>query len=144
MTFGLTQPETIEGEPVEANWPLTVRQAAKFLGKRVSRCRVVTSELPFKDLMRRKFDALRLGERPRNIARMIQLRDNRVEDTAAAAAVQLKAAIALEPPEPRPSVTVNVNQQTNVAAISPGYVIRLPAQRAHQPEALPALSRDSN
>jgi hypothetical protein len=35
----------------------------------------------------------------------------------------------IEGSEGKAGVVVNVNQQTNVAAITPGYVIRLPASR---------------
>jgi hypothetical protein len=42
--------------------------------------------------------------------------------------VRLKAISVIEGNEGKGGVVVNVNQQTNVAAITPGYVIRLPAK----------------
>jgi hypothetical protein len=39
--------------------------------------------------------------------------------------VRIKAVQAIEGSDGKASVTVDVNQQTNVAAIQPGYVIRL-------------------
>jgi hypothetical protein len=44
--------------------------------------------------------------------------------------VRLKAIQVIEGNEGKGGVVVNVNQQTNVAAITPGYLIRLPASRA--------------
>ena len=41
--------------------------------------------------------------------------------------MRLKAIQAIEGTSDKASVTVNVNSQTNVAAIAPGYIIRLPA-----------------
>jgi hypothetical protein len=42
--------------------------------------------------------------------------------------VRIKAVQAIEGNEGKGGVVVNVNQQTNVATIAPGYVIRLPAR----------------
>lgn len=142
MTFGLSQPEEIEGVIVDANWPLTVRQAAKFLGKRVSGCRDMSQEIPFKDLMREKLIALRNGERARNLARAVAIRDNPGEGLAADRTVQLKAIGVIEGTEGKAGVVVNVNQQNNtIGAINPGYVIRLPSLSA-SPVA-PAIAHDS-
>jgi hypothetical protein len=50
--------------------------------------------------------------------------------------VRLKAIQVIEGPAEKANVVVNVSQQTNVASITPGYVIRLPASRA---EAAPVI-----
>jgi hypothetical protein len=43
--------------------------------------------------------------------------------------VRLKAIGVIEGNEGKGGVVVNVNQNTNVATIQPGYVIRLPASK---------------
>jgi hypothetical protein len=67
----------------------------------------------------------RIANRP--TLRLIQIRDDPGEDSAADRTVRLKAIQVIEGNEGKGGVVVNVNQQTNVAAIQPGYVIRLPA-----------------
>ena len=58
----------------------------------------------------------------------IAIRDDKGDGSAATKTVQLKACQFIEGPPDKAGVTVNVNQQTTVAATSPGYVIRLPAK----------------
>jgi hypothetical protein len=53
--------------------------------------------------------------------------------------LRVRAVAAIEGVDHRASVTVNVNQQTNVAAITPGSVIRLPAKAG---DALPAIGQE--
>jgi hypothetical protein len=53
--------------------------------------------------------------------------------------VRLKAIQVIEGNEGKGGVVVNVNQQTNVAAITPGYVIRLPAKSVTD---LPAIEQE--
>jgi hypothetical protein len=59
----------------------------------------------------------------------IEIRDDEADGSAATKTVRLKAIQVIEGNE-MPGLVVNVNTQTNVAAITPGYVIRLPASRA--------------
>jgi hypothetical protein len=52
--------------------------------------------------------------------------------------VRLKACQFIEGTPDGAGVTVNINQTSNVATISPGYVIRLPASKARAIEQEPA------
>jgi hypothetical protein len=60
---------------------------------------------------------------------IFKIRDDEGDESAATKTVRLKAIQVIEGSEGKAGVVVNVNQQTNVAAITPGYVIRLPASR---------------
>jgi hypothetical protein len=73
----------------------------------------------------------------RNLQTLIEIRDDPGEGFAADRTVRIKAVQAIEGTEGKASVTVNVNQQTNVAAITPGYVIRLPAIASPNAPSLP-------
>ena len=74
---------------------------------------------------RELLDGERKAELARNLETLIQIRDDPGENSAADRTVRLKAIQVIEGSDGKASVTVNVNQQTNVAAIQPGYVIRL-------------------
>jgi hypothetical protein len=52
--------------------------------------------------------------------------------------VRLKAIGVIEGNEGKAGVVVNVNQTSNVASITPGYAIRLPASKARAIEQEPA------
>ena len=58
----------------------------------------------------------------------ITIRDDPGENLAADRTVRLKAIQVIEGNEGKAGVVVNVNQTSNVASITPGYVIRLPAR----------------
>jgi hypothetical protein len=73
-------------------------------------------------------DGKRSAELARNLMTAIEIRDDPGEGFAADRTVRFKAVQAIEGRPDGASVTVNVNQQTNVATITPGYVIRLPAR----------------
>jgi hypothetical protein len=79
----------------------------------------------FSTLRRELLDGKRKAELARNLETLIQIRDDPGENLAADRTVRIKAVQAIEGSDGKASVTVNVNQQTNVAAIQPGYVIRL-------------------
>jgi hypothetical protein len=64
-----------------------------------------------------------------NLHTAIQIRDDDGDGSAAIRTVRLKACAFIEGTPDEAGVVVNVNQQTNVAQITPGYVIRLPAPR---------------
>jgi hypothetical protein len=101
------------------------------MGYRLKRACTYLDHLPEFNAYRAKLlKGRRESEEARNLATAIEIRDNPGEGLPADRAVQLKAIAAIEGTDKAPAVTVNVNQQTNVAAISPGYVIRLPASRA--------------
>jgi hypothetical protein len=126
--YGLPGEETILGKTVPAHWPLTLEQAAKFVGYRLKRARTYLDHHPeFKAYAGELLQARRKAEMARNLTTAIAIRDDPGENFAADRTVRLKAIQVIEGRGDGPNVTVNVNQQTNVAAIRPGYVIRLPA-----------------
>jgi hypothetical protein len=138
MVEGLPNEETILGSHVSAGWPLTLEQAARFMGYRLKRARNVLDANPaFNSYRSKLLEARRRAEQPRNLVTAIAIRDDAGDATAATKTVRLKAAAFIEGND-KPGVNVIVNNQTNIAAISPGYVIRLPAQRqASAPGSLP-------
>jgi hypothetical protein len=69
----------------------------------------------------------------------IAIRDDEGENLAADRTVRLKAIQVMEGSEGKGGVVVNVNQTSNVASITPGYVIRLRASRA---EGAPMIEHD--
>jgi hypothetical protein len=129
---GLTRTEaqiaylTVYGLPQ----PRTLVQAAKDCGYRIKRARNYLDALPaFNEYRRRLLKERRQSEQARNLATLIQIRDDPGEGKAADRTVQLKAVAAIEGADGKaPSVTVNVSQQTNTLVA--GYVIRLPARPA--------------
>jgi hypothetical protein len=129
MVYGLPHEETILGKVVKPDWPLTLEQAAKFVGYRLKRARTHLDNLPeFATHRRQLLDGKRKAEMARNLQTLIEIRDDPGEGFAADRTVRIKAVQAIEGTEGKTSVTVNVNQQNNVATITPGYVIRLPAK----------------
>jgi hypothetical protein len=127
VTFGLPADETIDGKLVRADWPLTLEQAARFVGYRCKKARNYLDNLPeFSTYRRQLLEGRRNAEKPRNLQTLIEIRDDPGEGFAADRTVRVKAVAAIEGRHDGASVTVNVNQQTNVATIQPGYVIRLP------------------
>jgi hypothetical protein len=138
VTFGLPADETIDGKLVKADWPLTLEQAARFVGYRCKKARNYLDNLPeFSTYRRELLEGRRKSEAPRNLQTLIEIRDDPGEGFAADRTVRIKAVQAIEGTEGKASVTVNVNQQTNVAAITPGYVIRLPALTSPNGPSLP-------
>ena len=93
------------------------------------RARSYLADLPAFNVYRRQLlKERRESEHARNLATAIAIRDDEGDGSAATKTVQLKACAFIEGPPDKGGVVVNVNQQTNVAAISPGYVIKLPAK----------------
>jgi hypothetical protein len=133
MVYGLPHEETILGKLVKPDWPLTLEQAAKFVGYRLKRARAHLDTLPeFSTHRRQLLDGKRKAEMARNLETLIRIRDDEGENLAADRTVRIKAVQAIEGTDGKASVTVNVHQQTNVAAITPGYVIRL-GKFSHEP-----------
>jgi hypothetical protein len=140
VTFGLPTDETIDGKLVKADWPLTLEQAARFVGYRCKKARNYLDNLPeFSTYRRQLLDGRRNAEKPRNLQTLIEIRDDPGEGFAADRTVRVKAVQAIEGRPDGPGLTVNVNTQTNVATITPGYVIRLPANTP-----LPAIEQRSS
>lgn len=128
MVFGLPTAEFILGEQVRPNWPLDLEQAASAIGYRLKRARQYLNTKPeFRAYLRELVMGFRKSEEARGIKTAITIRDDEGDNSAATKTVRLKAIQVIEGTSDKASVTVNVNQQTNVATIQPGYVIRLPA-----------------
>jgi hypothetical protein len=136
MTYGLPHEETILGKTIKPDWPLSLEQAAKFVGYRCKKARAYLDNLvEFSTLRRKLLDGRRQAEAGRNLATLIEIRDDPGEGFAADRTVRIKAVAAIEGKSDGANVVVNVNQQTNVANIQPGYVIRL-GKFSREPEAL--------
>jgi hypothetical protein len=139
MVEGLPHEETIKGVAVKAGWPLTLEQAAIFVGYRTKRARNHLDGLPEFSAYRRKLlDGRRKAEAGRNLATLIAIRDDEGENLAADRTVRIKATQAIEGVDGKAGVVVNVNQTNNTATISPGYVIRL-GKFSSPPEGLPTI-----
>jgi hypothetical protein len=140
MVHGLPNDEVILDVPIKAGWPLTLEQAAKFMGYRLKRARAHLDPNPdFRGYCRELLEARRESERARNMAVAVEIRDDVGDGTAATKTVRIKAASFIQGDD-KPGVVVNVNTQTNVG-IKAGYVIRLPPLPAGTPGAptLPPL-----
>jgi hypothetical protein len=128
MVYGLPHEETILGKAVRPHWPLKIEEAAKFVGYRLKRARSYLNTKPeFRALLSELVRDVRKNEEARGIKTAIAIRDDEGDGSAAIKTVRLKAIGVIEGRPDGASVTVNVSQQTNVANIQPGYVIRLPA-----------------
>jgi hypothetical protein len=104
--------------------PLTLMEAAKAEGYRLKRARTYLADLPQFNLYRAQLlKARRMNEEARNLHTAIEIRDDEGDGSAATKTVRLKAIGVIEGKPDGASVTVNVH--TNVATISPGYVVRL-------------------
>jgi|HubBroStandDraft_2_1064218.scaffolds.fasta_scaffold590795_1 hypothetical protein len=109
--------------------PMTVEEAARAEGYRVKRARNYLADLPqFNAYRRALLKERRESEQARNLATLIQIRDDPGEGRAADRTVQLKAIQVMEGNDKGPAVTVNVTQTSN--NLVAGYVIRMPASRA--------------
>jgi hypothetical protein len=127
MVHGLPSDEVILDTPVKAGWPLTLEQAAKFCGYRLKKARAHLDPSPdFRGYCRKLLEARRESEAARNMAVAVEIRDDVGDGTAATKTVRIKAASFIQGDD-KPGVVVNVNTQTNVSQITPGYIIRLPA-----------------
>jgi hypothetical protein len=109
--------------------PLTLEEAARAEGYRLKRARQYLADLPaFNAYRAQLLKARRENEAARNLATAIEIRDDDGDGSAAIRTVRLKACQFIEGTPDKAGVTVNINQTSNVATISPGYVIRLPAR----------------
>src|SRR5580700_10312717 len=92
MTYGLPNEETILGKVVKPDWPLTLEQAAKFVGYRLKRARTHLDNLPeFATHRRQLLDGKRKAEMARNLQTLIEIRDDPGEGFAADRTVRIKA-----------------------------------------------------
>jgi hypothetical protein len=130
MTDGLDHDAVILGAEIPAYQPLSLTQAAKATRYLLKKARnVLGDRAEFNQLRGQLLKARRESEGPRNLATAIKIRDDEGDGSAADRTVRLKAIGVIEGNEGKAGVVVNVNQQTNVASIQPGYVIRLPAAK---------------
>ena len=126
MVFGLPNPEEVRGRRFEAHQPLPLYFAANFMGYSATRCERAFQMPTVRQMWARKLEALRQAERAVNFHTAKSIRDNEGDGSAAYQTARLKAIATLE----GQSAGVNVNVQVNNdnRTISPGYVIRLPAE----------------
>jgi hypothetical protein len=139
MVYGLDQPEIIENAEVKAYWPLTMRQAARYLGMRLRRARDICEAPVFVEHYNKLCAEFRRSEKARNIATAVEIRDDEGDNSAATKTVRLKAVGVIEGTEGKGGVNVSVNvdnRQTNTK-ITAGYVIRLPADMPIEQAQLP-------
>ena len=107
--------------------PLTIEQIAPIYDFRRTYLRYLTAQPLVMQYYLARCEALRKGEKARNIRTLITIRDSIGDDTAADKAVRIKAVAALEG-------TASTGTTVNVAINNqPGYVIRLPASPNHPP-----------
>ena len=107
----------------------TLVQAARACGYPLKKARNHLGDCGAFNALRRKImDGRRKAEEARNLATAIKIRDDEGDGSAADRTVRLKAIGVIEGNEGKGGVVVNVNQTSNVATITPGYVIRLPAK----------------
>ena len=73
MVYGLPHEEVILGKVVKPDWPLTLEQAAKFVGYRLKRARTYLDDMPAFSTHRRELLAgKRSAELPRNLMTAIE------------------------------------------------------------------------
>lgn len=126
LVFGLEADEAIDGVAYVAGEPLRINDAAKFMGLRTKRAHRAFRTPNVLAMHRAKLEQLRDGERARNILKAVAIRDNPGEGLAADRTVQLKAIATIEgQTKSGVNVSVSVNNQTNIAQVQPGYVIKL-------------------
>jgi len=115
-------------------WPLSLDDAAKAMGYKLKRVRTYLDLMPeFNAYRAQLLKGRRESESARNLATAVAIRDDPGDGRAADKTVQLKAIGVIEGKAGHPAVQVNVNQVSNVANITAGYVIRL--GRFREPEA---------
>jgi hypothetical protein len=138
MVWGVAEAFTVDGKTYEAFEPLPVWHAAAFMGIRRKRAKVALTDPKFRKAYGANLDGMRNGERARNLATAIKIRDDSGEGLAADRTVQLKAIATIEGRDGAGGVTVNLNQTNNTLNVTPGYVIRL-----RPTDAPPALAAPS-
>ena len=143
MVWGSSEPVTdkVNGRVYQASEPLPAWVAADFMGLKRRRAKIAMSDPSFRKLFATNLEAMRNGERARNLHTAIAIRDEAGEGLAADRTVRLKAIQLLEGTAGG-GVTVNVNQTNNSLTVSPGYVIKLrptEAQPALPPSSAPPM-----
>jgi hypothetical protein len=77
MVYGLPHEETILGKVIAPSWPLTLEQAAKFVGYRLKRARALLDPNPtFRGYAGELLQARRKAEQARNLETAIAIRDD--------------------------------------------------------------------
>lgn len=126
---GFISEEMARAGNTNCGWPLSLRDAAKATGYRIKRAMTYLDLLPeFQAERARLLKGRRQSEEAGNLATAVMIRDDPGDGKAADRTVQLKAIGVIEGNDKAPGVVVNV-QQNSVAAISPGYVIKIPVRQ---------------
>lgn len=135
LIYGLDEPDVIEGKEVKAHWPLTMRQAAKWIGgMRVSHARYIASSPVFIAEQERLLKERRNNEKARNLSTAVIIRDDEGQGLAADKTVRLKAISVIEGVDGKGvSLTIN-NNNGGQQVVNPGYVIKLMADPAKAQE----------
>jgi hypothetical protein len=143
MLCGIDEPivDNVVG-PISAHVPLSLEQAARFVGMRLRRARALRMTPEFCEHMRMATANYRACLEPGNIAMALEIRDDRGNK----AKDRIKAGEFLRGPrEASAGVQVNINNQA-----TPGYIIRLdspePAAKTidHEAEVIPAPGVQGN
>jgi hypothetical protein len=130
MIVGLDHPiEDSAIGHIPAGVPLDVKQAARAVGMKVRRGRLLLEDPVFRAAFKTAVEAYRESLEPGNLRVGLELRDNQLQPGK----VRLRAAEFLRGPRPVQGVTVNVQQNNGGAPTLPGYIIRLDGPAA-EPE----------
>ncbi|MEK4035820.1 hypothetical protein WOC76_04335 [Methylocystis sp. IM3] len=125
MLVGCQHRDICDRIGVQVGEPMTQQQASDAVGFRRRNGRFVFQQAIFQKGLAKGIEELRSGARVQAIRRMIELMNDPGDGSAACKTVQLKAASAIMGDESKSAVTVNVGVS---AQLSPGVVIRLPAE----------------
>lgn len=128
-----TEEEPDRRRPIKAGEPLRLEEAATLLGIRIRHARFVMAQPAVVKELNDQLEAIRSGAKLNALNEVIRIAGERGDDSPASRTVQLKAAQMVLGPEVSGSgdnkgVTVNVGLQ-----LSPGVVIRLPADAPVSP-----------
>ena len=127
MVWGAAEPLTCDGKTYEPWEPLPSWVAGEFMGLRRRRAKTAMTDPAFRKAFAQNLDAMRNGERARNVATAVQIRDDSGDGSAAFATARLKAIATIEGRDGAATVNVHLDQsQTTNVAVAAGYVIRLP------------------
>ena len=126
MVHGLDEGGDIDGQEIPAHKPLTLVQAASAMGMRRKQAREIAQTDVFLAELNRQVKARAQAEKPRNLQRLIEIRDREGQGMAADVTASLKAIAQMEGKDDRQAaVNVTVNAGCDQRQVKAGYVIRL-------------------
>ena len=124
MVWGVAEPYECDGKVYEPFEPLPSWVAGEFMGLRRRRAKLAMTDPKFRQFFAGNLEAMRNGERARNLAVAVSIRDDIGGNMSTDRAVRLKAIATIEGKDAQGvSISINSGNVTNVVA--PGYVIRL-------------------